>query len=364
MSNRFASLTASLGLAAGILAGAASPATADDCYGYSGGVSIGFTSGWDNGFVSVGYSSPVYAYGPRHGYRGGSYYYNDCYYPPRSYRYYYQPRYYHAPRRNYYYTPRRYYRYDNCSPYYWSGGHAVEGYYVSSNDNSGTVNYRNDYYAGDPAVAPANYQAPAYTVARSDRQRGLEGDFDPTWAGDSIAMLRKGQVDDAILALEAAAHAVKADEGSTGAVVQTTPVAEPVAEAVAESALDAASGLNPEATRMLGLAMIADAQVADGAARILEAYRADPSLANQPIDERLFPSGARFSIRDLVRRASIHANQADTAEAWFALAVLMQAEGRDSVALDMVIKASGVGLDQSVATPMADSLRRVVYGRR
>jgi hypothetical protein len=41
----------------------------------------------------------------------------------------------------------------------------------------------------------------------------------------------------------------------------------------------------------------------------------------------------------------------------------MQAEERDSVALDMVLKASSQGMDQAVISPMADSLRRVVYGR-
>jgi hypothetical protein len=125
----------------------------------------------------------------------------------------------------------------------------------------------------------------------------------------------------------------------------------------------AASTGNPEAMRMLGLALIADGQIDEGAAQIVEAYRLDPSLASTPIDERLFPTGARFDVRDLVRKVSVRANRTNAADAWFALGVLMQAEDRDSVALDMVLKASAAGLDQSLVSPMADALRRVVYGR-
>ena len=115
---------------------------------------------------------------------------------------------------------------------------------------------------------------------------------------------------------------------------------------------------------MLGVALIADGRIDEGTEKIAEAYRLDPTLASSPLDERLFPREARFEIRDLIRKVSVRANRTNASEAWLTLGALMQAEGRDSLALDMVLKASAAGMEQEVVSPMADAMRRVVYGRR
>jgi hypothetical protein len=387
-----------------------SPAQADDCFGgFGGGISFSYHSGFGNdGCFSVGYSSPVYVYasGPRHyhGHSHGSYYgghnggYHSHYYG--GYRYYHNRSHndhhhhyeYRRPSYRDYYRPSyrhdnrgyrdHYRRYDDCG--YYSYGYGLDGYYVTSTDEGGTLRFRTDVYAGDPNLAgPESYKVAA--APRTDLERAA--DLDPQWAGGALAMLRKGEADEAIVALEQAAYpetfGVAPAPGVQNAVFD--PAAnpfepEPDAFTAAINADQTVSDMggtvsaptgaraaapagNPEAIRMLGLAMIADGQIDEGAAKIAEAYTLNPALASTPIDERLFPTGARFDLRDLVRKVSIRANRTDAPEAWFTLGVLMQAEGRDSVALDMVLKASAAGLDQSVISPMADSLRRVVYGR-
>jgi len=367
--------------------GAAAPALADDCgwggVGFGISISSGYSSGWYNdGCFSVGYSSPVYVYagGPRHyyggygGYYGGGYY-DNCgprYYRP-SYRQYYRPNYYDRGyyRRSYRHYPR--YRYDGCGYYSMneSGGWSLDGFHtagVSAND-SGILRYRSETYAGDPNLADTNFKV---VTNRTDMDRAET--LDPQWAGGAIAMLRKGEADEAIVALEQAAYPELFGVQTAGfsPIAQQEETDEAAPQGVisdmggspsSSTTAQPAAGGNPEAIRMLGLAMIADGQVDEGAAKITEAYALDPALASTPIDERLFPAGARFDVRDLVRKVSVRANRTNAPEAWFALGVLMQAEDRDSVALDMVLKASSAGLDQSIISPMADSLRRVVYGR-
>lgn len=405
----------------------AAPALADDCYGgfggYGGGISFSYNSGYsNNGCFSVGYSSPVYVYasaGPRHygGYRGHShggyygghnggshshyyggyryqhnYYHNDSHhhhdhYDRRpSYRDYYRPS--HRHHDHYYHNNDRHYnRYNRYNRYdcYDSGGYGLDGYYVTSSGDGNILRYRGDVYAGDPNFAPAGGFKVA-SAPRSDLDRAA--DLDPQWAGGAIAMLRKGEASEAIVALEQAAYpdTFGVQPASTQTAVfdptanpfETQAEVDPFTAATNPNAVvsdmggspftpaaepaPVATG-NPEAIRMLGLAMIADGQIDEGAAKVAEAYILDPELASTPIDERLFPAGARFDVRDLVRKVSVRANRTDAPEAWFTLGVLMQAEGRDSVALDMVLKASSQGMDQSIISPMADSLRRVVYGR-
>lgn len=367
-----------LGVAAAVaLASAASPAMADDC-GWGGiGFGISFSSGYSSwgGYTdcfSVGYSAPVYAYaGPRHyyggyGYGGGGYYprygggwyqryrYDDCaprYYHAPSYRNYYyraEPRYYRYDN----YRSRRYNRYDDCGPYSMNDGAALDGYSVASAGNDNVLRYRSEQYVGDSNFAPDG----GFKVVRqrTDMQRAEE--LDPQWAGGAIAMLRKGEADEAIVALEQAAY-------PESFAIEPAAASQPVITDTGAPSSPAIATGNPEAIRMLGLAKIADGQIDEGVAQIVEAYRLDPSLASTPIDERLFPTGARFDVRDLVRKVSVRANRTNSADAWFALGVLMQAEDRDSVALDMVLKASGAGMDQAIISPMADALRRVVYGR-
>lgn len=344
-------------VAALAVACAGMPALADG--GWGGGLSISYSSGWsNNGCFSVGYASPVYAYSGPRSYRGGyyggsSYYYNDCaprYYPRPSYReYYYRP----APRYYYNDCAPRYYR-NNCGPgYYWSGGYAVDGYHTARADGDDVLRFRNETYAGDPNFAPAG----GFKVVRNTTELERAAELDPQWAGGAIAMLRKGEANAAVVALEQAAY-----PENFGVDPSAFAGEEP---GVSGAALDRATvpAGNPEAVRMLGLAMIAGGQIDEGAAKIVDAYRIDPMLASTPIDERLFPSSARLDVRDLIRKVAMRANRTNAPEAWFALGVLMQAEDRDSVALDMVLKASAAGLDQSIVSPMADALRRVVYGR-
>lgn len=328
---------------------ASAPALARDWCGVPrSGVSFQYTSIGSRSAWSIGVSSPVvYA----SSWRGGGWY--DCgpryYYPPAP-RYYYRPapRYYYTPPARYYYQPTpRYRRSYDCGPsYYWSGAEAVDGLYLAG---GGVSSFRNDTMYADVNLAPSG----GFRVVREPTPMERAADLDPQWAGGAIAMLRKGQVDAAVVALEQAAYPEMLGIEATASERAGPEVAEREGAAA-----------NPEAVRMLGVALIADGRIDEGTEKIAEAYRLDPTLASSPLDERLFPREARFEIRDLIRKVSVRANRTNASEAWLTLGALMQAEGRDSLALDMVLKASAAGMEQEVVSPMADAMRRVVYGRR
>lgn len=119
-----------------------------------------------------------------------------------------------------------------------------------------------------------------------------------------------------------------------------------------------------QATRELALALIDSGELADAVAVLRLAYDTDPNgLADDPIDpyELLGPDGDQRLGR-LMRRMSIYANKTESASSWLAVGVLMQGQGRDRLALKMVVRAVGEGLGDEVAQPLSDALRRGGYG--
>lgn len=109
-----------------------------------------------------------------------------------------------------------------------------------------------------------------------------------------------------------------------------------------------------EALRMLGVALLENAQVSDGASSMALAYHSDPSLAAKPIPPELFMTEKR--LRDDVRKASIYANRVRSSASWLAVAVLMQSEGRGDAARSMIEKAKAAGLEAPVADRLLQEL--------
>lgn len=119
-----------------------------------------------------------------------------------------------------------------------------------------------------------------------------------------------------------------------------------------------------QATRELGLALMDSGELADAVAVLRLAYDTDPQgLADEPIDpiEVLGPDGVQRLGR-MMRRMSIYANKTESASSWLAVEVLMQGQGRDRLALKMVVRAVGEGLGDEIAQPLSDALRRSGYG--
>lgn len=115
------------------------------------------------------------------------------------------------------------------------------------------------------------------------------------------------------------------------------------------------------ASRALAVALLRNGDTASGVALIGLVYERDPSLASKPIDGQFWLGNDR-ALRELVRDVSGYANQAGTPSGWLTLAVLMQAEGRDYHARQMLERAERAGLQTRVLGPMlqATGSRRVV----
>lgn len=112
-----------------------------------------------------------------------------------------------------------------------------------------------------------------------------------------------------------------------------------------------------EAMRGMALALLDDGRVDDAIAVLVQAYREDPSLADRPVALTTFAGGSK-RLRDHLLRVSAHANKINTGAAWHALAVLMQAEGRDRNASAMVQRAKALGLDETVTGRMESAVGR------
>jgi hypothetical protein len=109
-----------------------------------------------------------------------------------------------------------------------------------------------------------------------------------------------------------------------------------------------------ESLRALGLSLIDNGQVGDGVAIIGMAYRADATLAANPIPRDVY--GKATNLRNNLTRVSSYANREKSASAWLTLAVLMQAEGRTQPALTMVERAQAAGLEQQIAQELISAL--------
>lgn len=109
------------------------------------------------------------------------------------------------------------------------------------------------------------------------------------------------------------------------------------------------------ATRMLGLALVAEGRVSDGASVVLMAYTRSPSLASDPAPGDVL---GLDRVRDMTQRVVGEANRSKSASSWLTAAVLAQAEGREPVARTMIGRARTAGLDAAVADRFQASLGR------
>lgn len=111
-----------------------------------------------------------------------------------------------------------------------------------------------------------------------------------------------------------------------------------------------------EARRLLAIALVAERRTSDAATLMRLAYLGEPSLAFRPLaDEfgsagRPLPSGVR--LRDLAGEAGRFANQADSASGWFLLAVILQAQGREARALELLDRAEQWRLEPEILLEM------------
>lgn len=109
--------------------------------------------------------------------------------------------------------------------------------------------------------------------------------------------------------------------------------------------------------RSLALALMADRRFDESVAVLAMAYQKSPRLARTPIDPALLADDAA-SLRRLVNSAVGYANRVRSGSAWLLAAVLVQAEGRDAVALSMVERGRDLGLSDEVAAELAAVLKR------
>ncbi len=115
---------------------------------------------------------------------------------------------------------------------------------------------------------------------------------------------------------------------------------------------------NPDAFEVMAelvVALAGDGRLDDAAALARLAYERDPGLATKAVNERV--SLDRRELRKAVVRAVRHAHDRESASAWLLVTLLMQAEDRDSVGLDMLQRSVDRGLPSGIADPLKAALR-------
>ncbi|MDI1289317.1 MAG: hypothetical protein PSX37_05105 [bacterium] len=101
------------------------------------------------------------------------------------------------------------------------------------------------------------------------------------------------------------------------------------------------------AMRQLAVAFVATRQMDDAAAMMRMAYRVDPGLAPYVINRRelgLTPG----ELRTFVNRSVEYANDIQSGSSWLLVASLMQAEGRNDVAKEMLERSRKAGGDRDL----------------
>lgn len=111
------------------------------------------------------------------------------------------------------------------------------------------------------------------------------------------------------------------------------------------------------AMRGYAAALLEDGRLSDAVALMGYVYDMAPGLTSRPMDSLLWGDSA-FRMRQSVTRAVRYAHQAGSGNAWLLVAVLMQAEGRDEVALRMAQRARELGLAPAVADRLEHQLSR------
>lgn len=103
----------------------------------------------------------------------------------------------------------------------------------------------------------------------------------------------------------------------------------------------------PEVVRSLALALFEAGRIEEAVATMALAYEREPSLAARPV-EPMELEGDDTEMLDRVRRAVRYAHKVKTGSAWLTVAVLMQAQERDRVAMTMAERAKDAGLAEPV----------------
>ena len=163
--------------------------------------------------------------------------------------------------------------------------------------------------------------------------------------------------------------AMPAPSTAPGQVVQTPP--EPETDLEAGRRLMAGSEFEPAVDRLrahlaeepddfaamgdLVIALAGDGRLDDAAALARLAYDRDPTLATKSSRTRIALDSRE--LRKTVVRAVRFAHDRESASSWLLVTLLMQAEGRDSVALSMLERAIDRGLPASISDPLSAALR-------
>ncbi|MFM9956566.1 MAG: hypothetical protein ACKVZJ_00690 [Phycisphaerales bacterium] len=161
-------------------------------------------------------------------------------------------------------------------------------------------------------------------------------------------LLRNGLWDDAVSALSVlVSHARNRASGvlavppgtATGAgtvvpAVPATASTPPAPQVGTPVAAPAPAPMEPqwsvaETQRLLALALLGQKRAPQAARAVAEAYAGDPTLCDRPLSADEL--GSSETLRRLMLRAVTHAQQVGGTEAWFAAAVLMQAQGRTAL---------------------------------
>jgi len=109
------------------------------------------------------------------------------------------------------------------------------------------------------------------------------------------------------------------------------------AEAADEQRRETSEGdqANRQAQRLLGIAYAANRDFENAATQLIDAFEADPSLRTIPLrGEDLFRDG--LELNSVTSRAVGHAHRNPSYGSWFTVAVLMQAQGKNDLANQMI----------------------------
>lgn len=111
---------------------------------------------------------------------------------------------------------------------------------------------------------------------------------------------------------------------------------------------------NPDDARVMreyAAALLESGRTVDAVALMGYAYSLSPGLANEAMGPAIWGDSA-FRLRHSVTDAVRFGHRSSSGNVWLLVAVLMQAEGRDAVALKMIDRAVTEGLDAGVADRM------------
>jgi len=109
--------------------------------------------------------------------------------------------------------------------------------------------------------------------------------------------------------------------------------------------------------RELGVAKLLSGSYLDGVALVHYAYSSDPTLAAERLGLDLF-EGSNGVLRDAVVDLVRWGHRNPSAGVWLGVAVLMQGEERDAVAMNMLDRAGQYGLDPAIGDALRAELVR------